>query len=179
MRPILARLSKSQLYNWMQDSVVVDENDNPLMVYHTTNKEFQRFSKKKLGLETLDNASQLGYALTALTGIWFSTNHFENSDWNKYVIGAYLKITNPLEYYTQHDLADDLGVFVYDEYGLEDIEYGRKAQLLYKRCVNDWVNQQKYYGYDGIVIEKDTEYKGTSFVVFDSSQIRIVKRFKY
>lgn len=177
MKTLVARLSKSQLLDWMQDSVVIDDNHNPLMVYHTTTTYFRRFSKKYLG--AWNDGNSLGYALTALIGFWFSTNHFED-EWSKEVIGAYLKITNPIEYYNQHHLAEDLAIFSEEKWDIvDDWDMEKISNNYMKRIARSWVNQQKYYGYDGIVIEHDTEYKGTSYVVFDSSQIRIVKRYHY
>lgn len=171
MKPILG--FRKKFLDWFDGSYVVDENGEPLMVYHTTDKQFKRFNKAKLGLETLDNANKIGYAMTSLVGFWFSSNHFE-SEYTPNVVCAYLSIKNPVEYYNQHDLAEDLEIFAWD-WGIQELDYSPKGKNLLKRCAANWVYQTKWAGNDGIIIENDTEYKGTSYVVFDSRQIRIAK----
>ena len=54
-------------------SKVVDENGEPLEVYHwTDNNPFYVFDKTRLGENTDRNASDAGYAATSHLGFWFS-----------------------------------------------------------------------------------------------------------
>jgi hypothetical protein len=80
-------------------SKVVDENGEPLQVYHKTDYRFTVFDKEKLG-----SSSQWG---TAYFGFYFS-NKYERISYGKRAIKCFLNIRNPYliesETYSDYDL---------------------------------------------------------------------------
>jgi hypothetical protein len=81
-------------------SKVVDENGEPMVVYHGTNKRFTVFDKNRIGSSTMDNAPFYG------DGFYFSWDGGfaapyaldENGKWseNSNINEAFLNIRNPL-----------------------------------------------------------------------------------
>lgn len=74
--------------NWFNDSKVVDDEGNPLIVYHGTNNVFETFDIEKA------RAFEHGH------GIYFTNNRsrtdiFHDEDKGGHVIEAYLRIENP------------------------------------------------------------------------------------
>jgi hypothetical protein len=86
---------KSWFGDWENDpknaSKVVDDNGEPMVVYHRTNKKFNIFDKSKLGENTNWE--------TALFGFYFS-NKIENNLYGKKVIQCFLNIKEPYEILT-------------------------------------------------------------------------------
>lgn len=135
-------------------SKAVDENGEPLVVYHATDGDFWTFNRERLGKNTLDNASDEGLAATSLLGHWFNTQDLTQ---RKYPIGsrsipAFLNIRTP-------DYAGSLDLLASD---LEGYDSPKEAADEYLDRITD---------NDGIIL-RDTEFGGTSFVVFTSNQIK-------
>jgi prepilin-type processing-associated H-X9-DG protein len=81
-------------------SKVVDENGEPLAVYHRTNSEFSTFDKTLLGTSSAWN--------TAYFGFYFSNRHEnELESYGKKVMPVFLNIKNPyqinVKYYSDFD----------------------------------------------------------------------------
>jgi hypothetical protein len=84
----------------VNSSKVVDENGEPMVVYHGTNKRFTVFDKNRIGSSTMDNAPFYG------DGFYFSWDGGfaapyaldENEKWseNSNINEAFLNIRNPL-----------------------------------------------------------------------------------
>ena len=139
---------------WFGDSKVVEENGNPLVVYHGTANDFKVFDKKKIG----DNYSYSGYKSfffaqkerTAKNYAELHSNDNLNGKNKGYVISSYLKIENPLYRETNSDFYRPADIF--DMKG------------------DDLVREAEYYGNDGIII------KGTNndnlYIVFEPNQIK-------
>lgn len=76
---------KSKFKQWFFGSKIVDNNNDPLLVYHGTNKQFDKFN--------LDNAAQ--------NIIWFTSDKEKiargesGASGSNIIMKAYLKITNP------------------------------------------------------------------------------------
>lgn len=89
---------------WFGDSKVVDENGEPLVVYHGTNEEFSEFNQNRIG-EGTGNDGHYGY------GFYFSKFRMEAEIYGNRIIEAYLSIKNPFtgeEF--QYDQLKDNGV---------------------------------------------------------------------
>ena len=144
-------LTQTQAFkDWFGDSVITDENDEPLAVYHATDADFKTFSKKKLGSFTRGNTWDNAVVRSAKIGFWFNENDLSNKigtppDKTKKV---YLKIENP--YHTSTD---------------EIIEELRN------QTADDYVADMIYRGYDGLIVG-DREFNSISYVVFDNKQIK-------
>lgn len=142
---------------WFKNSVVVDNNGNPLKVFHgtTSNKNFDIFN-------------------TTLRGAWFAVNPREASaytvGYSKYgayikrpdyvkkhgrVLPVYINIQNP-KIYTSEDL-DDL------------IDHYRHAKD-YKQHFKALIASAKQEGYDGLVFVS----KNNIYVAFYSTQIKSI-----
>jgi len=84
---------------WFGGSKVVDENGEPLVVYHGTSGNFSVFDKSLLGDNTQDWASaKWGFAFTPDEGYakGYSSAYDRNKD-DPTLISAYLSIKNPLK----------------------------------------------------------------------------------
>jgi hypothetical protein len=81
--------------NWFKGSKVVDENGNPLRVYHGSPHEFQRFNTSPKKYEH-KNAVNLGAYFTADTYIANDFSDFDGKWSSGRVYPVYLSIKNPI-----------------------------------------------------------------------------------
>ena len=132
-------------------SKVVDENGEPLVVHHSTDNEFDTFSKEKLGENTDQNASDDSVAATAHIGFWFNTNDLTGTLFQERDVAGYLDVKEPSEFNS-----------------LESLE----EEMSYYSSAEEFVDRLKEDGYDGIVVRKDEEMGGTSYVAFEPNQIK-------
>ena len=147
-------LNNLNFKEWFGDSKVVDENGNPLVVYHGTSNDFKVFDKDKIGGN---------YIYSGNKGIFFTqkertaknyadlhSNKNLNGNNKGYVISSYLRIENPLYRQTNSDFYRPADRFDIDG--------------------DDLVREAFESGYDGIII------KGTNndnlYVVFEPNQIK-------
>ena len=131
--------------NWFGDwqdsdeaSQVVDENGEPLIVYHGTDADFSIFDRGLLGKNTDENASDEAFARTAHVGFWFSTQQIP---WVDKHMPVYLNFRNPLRFDSLEEMANAVG----------------EAE-----SVEAYLNQLRNEGYDSIIVEADEEYGGAS-----------------
>jgi GGDEF domain-containing protein len=146
-----ARTDTPEFRAWFGESKVVDEQGQPLVVYHSTDAaDITRFrSKGYSGLNTDGNASDPAMAQTSRLGHWFSHRDITPETQQNIVYPVYLTIEHP--YKTNLDsLVDEI----------KDIGSGTalKRKLMAE-------------GYDGIILE-DTEFGGMSYVAFRPEQIK-------
>lgn len=141
--------------NWFGDwqdsdeaSQVVDENGEPLIVYHGTDADFSIFDRGFLGKNTDENASDEAFARTAHVGFWFSTQQIP---WVDKHMPVYLNFRNPLRLDSLEEMANAVG----------------EAE-----SVEAYLNQLQSEGYDSIIVETDEEYGGTSYVALNPNQIK-------
>jgi N12 class adenine-specific DNA methylase len=146
-----AQATDSQAFKrWFGASKVVDGEGRPLVVYHGTFDDFSKFSDRKLGANTDDNASSEAYAQTSRVGFWFNTKPMAGNKAGYTVdMPVYLSIQNPKREMSLDWLAQ----------GLESI----KGRTYRKRLIEE--------GYDGVVLG-DEEFGGTSYIAFRPTQIK-------
>jgi molybdopterin converting factor small subunit len=153
MEPAMSRAPQTDskaFRDWFGGSKVVDAEGNPLVVYHGTFDDFSKFSDRKLGANTDDNASSEAYAQTSRVGFWFNTKPMAGNKAGYTVdMPVYLSIQNPKREMSLDWLAQ----------GLEST----KGRTYRKRLIEQ--------GYDGIVLT-DEEFGGTSYVAFYPEQIK-------
>lgn len=154
---------------WFAESKVIDENGEPLIVYHgrprydKTNKKINKFSRRYLGRETYGNANDPSYAATSMVGFWSNSEKIEgkNSPYDEH-IELYYKIEQPKRYNTLEELANELYAYINED--------DNRSEM--KRHVERYVEVMKLSGYDGVIIEEDSEFGGTSYIAFDPNQIK-------
>lgn len=78
---------KDSFDNWFGDSKVIDDNGDPLVVYHGTRAKFNKFDPSKHIGNLYWFTSSREDILSGLAGAKSS----------KYIISAYLKISNPAD----------------------------------------------------------------------------------
>lgn len=165
-----AALSQEQADFFKDSKIRLDEdgdywygNGKLLPVYHATwSDEFTVFDPAYLGKNTDSNASDEWLGATAHTGFWFNTQNLaEGQRAGKRAEKVYLNITEPYEVGGVAELAD----LIYER-AEEDETSAEAAQK--------FVQELKADGYDGLIILKDGEFGGMSFVAFEPNQIKRV-----
>ena len=150
-------LSEAQ-QEFFSDSLVTDEDGALLPVYHATDSaEFTVFDKSKLGYNTDGNASDEGMAATAHVGFWFNTKDLTGEAGSR-AEKVYLNLTNPYELTSLDALAEEIKALGEGE---------TPAEMGEAYATDLWLR-----GYDGIEIQNDEEFGGTSYVAFDENQIK-------
>lgn len=146
-------------WSWFGNSKVIDNNGNPLIVYHGSKAKFDTFDK------TFSQGGTWG------VGIYFGTDAYKNFYNGGNMYKAYLSIQKPFVVNSQQEyraITDD----AWDLYN-KQIEDGVIDPfddcLLYDDYISNWYLEE--IGYDGIIAGKgiDTEY-----VVFRANQIKSV-----
>ena len=172
---------KAWFGDWENDpenasKVVNPKTGEPLVVYHGRFDDFTVFDRNELGANTYSNADKTNMAMTAALGHWFSTQDIakETGIYTK-TLQAYLDIKDPKEYSSLwYGLVDDIESYVpVDEHGdikadisdFDDTQEITEAADAYRFNLEDG-------GHDGLIIHKDNEFGGSSFVVFNSNQIK-------
>ena len=146
-------LTQSQAFKtWFGDSVITDDDGNPLVVYHATDSDFKIFNKRKLGTLTKGNTWDNAVIRSAKIGFWFNERDLSDAMGtpSQKTKSVYLKIENPYETSTTNIIEE-----------------------LRTKTANDYVNDLVYRGYDGLIV-RDDEFGGNSYVVFDNKQIKAV-----
>lgn len=150
-------LSEAQ-QKFFSDSLVTDEDGALLPVYHATDSaEFTVFDKSKLGYNTDGNTSDEGMAATAHVGFWFNTKDLTGEAGSR-AEKVYLNLTNPYELTSLDALAEEIKALGEGE---------TPAEMGEAYATDLWLR-----GYDGIEIQNDEEFGGTSYVAFDENQIK-------
>lgn len=156
---------------YFENSEVRDDYGNLLPVYHATDNDFFTFDREKLGESTLANAMDAGLAATSLVGHWFSDHDTGKQMRAGRSIKSYLNIENPY-YATLDGLAEEIGGYA-DDYNQmqEDFENGDYDKV--REAAAAFVDYLRNRGYDGLIVD-DPEMGGTSYVVLDSEQAKLV-----
>lgn len=172
---------KTWFGDWENDpdnasKVVNKRTGEPLVVYHGRFDDFTVFDRNELGANTYVNADKTNMAMTSALGHWFSTQDIakETGIYTK-TLQAFLNIKEPKEYRSLwYGLADEIEGYVpTDENGdvkadisdFDDTQEITDAADTYRFELED-------EGYDGLIIHKDNEFGGSSFVAFNSNQIK-------
>jgi hypothetical protein len=158
-------------------SKVIDENGEPLVVYHGSPNNFSVFDKTKQGTNTDEGIFGNGF--------YFSTDleyakTYSNRGYSKgYVKYFFLNIKNPLfvNVITQGEFIFDGGNFnqfgshnkYYDkEKGYLDKKDVKAENLKYVKNINDYLNKNKY---DGVIVT--IEDIKEEYVALESNQIKL------
>lgn len=148
-----------EFQRWFGHSKVVEENGEPLVVYHGTNKEFDAFDPALFGSNTGRK----------IQGFYFSDERDNAAGYGENIVKAYLSIKNPLV--VDFDGAAWNGVFYDDETG----EECRSLDSL-----DDYVLRAQADGHDGVIAmnvsdvgeDGDERLLNTTYVVFEPTQIK-------
>lgn len=167
-----AELSQEQADFFKDSKIRLDQdgdywfgNGKLIPVYHSTwSDEFTVFDPAYLGRNTDSNASDEWLGATAHTGFWFNTQNL--SEQTTGGVGnraekVYLNIKEPYELEGVVELADT----IYDR---------AEADETAIEAAQRFVRELKESGYDGMVIKRDREFGGMSFVAFEPNQIKRV-----
>ena len=128
-------------------SKAVDENGEPLVVYHGTNNNFDTFEAEMLGENTDSNASDEDFAKTAHIGFWVNTGKIGIYSIHKEV---FINARNLHEFPSLRALAGEMSFYDTGEQFREEMsDYN-----------------------DGVMLSNDEEFGGTSFAVFSPEQIK-------
>lgn len=157
---------------WFGNSKVVDENGNPLVVYHGTTSDFTMFDVSKLGANADHPSATLGFFFAKDPEL---ANDFAGQErTGGKVIPVYLKMENPY-YMEAKDWADDLDFWkgVRGAIGGHGVSYDDSVDHYGK--MYDWLDSK---GYDGLIIKGSEDNGGypellqDNYVVFHSNQIK-------
>ena len=141
---------------WFGDSKIVDENGEPMVVYHGTASDFSEFAEEKLGINTRDEEGELGFFFTAKPFLSDSYAQIASKGgWSKKTEGGapvvypvYLSIKNPKRYDTASSFYRDAEKF--------------------KGRLNEWRKELEQQGFDGVIVRGDFE----EVIAFKSTQIK-------
>lgn len=151
---------------WFGNSQVVDENGEPLIVYHSSYANFGEdfvFDASLLGENTIGNATDPAWAATSTVGFWANTKPL---DIYSNAQSVYYKIENPKEFYSVEELAEELRGYMSDDTHAYDA-----AEI--RRVGQEFADALKSEGYDGLIVH-DEEFGDTSYVAFSPEQIKAV-----
>jgi hypothetical protein len=156
--------------NWFGDSKVVDENGEPLVVYHGTSKLFNVFKLPTKKQRIKSPLGRLGFYFTEspkLAGDF--TKYSWSSDTSKHkvkanIIPVYISMSNPY----------NMGIDEFISMSNDDVKNIDKRQ-----------QEIKGYGYDGIVVIKPTEsiwknssvmaeFPSNQYIAFHPTQIKSI-----
>ena len=179
MRQLLAEniTDTSEFKRWFGKSKVVDDQGNPLMVYHGTDasEDFVKF----FPLQHFGTAEQANYRLGGAThssriipcylriespmevGDCF---HSDDSHWGDVI----WEIARALKYDGNPKLTDFTSQRFYKLYNF-NFKGNRKMQKITRKLIILWL---KNNGYDGFTYENDCEGDGLSYIPFEVTQIK-------
>jgi hypothetical protein len=165
----LSEYKDSKLISLLQEnsSKVVDENGEPMVVYHGTNENFNIFDKKKAGSGNDKGLRGKGFYL--------SPNKKTSEAYGGRVISAYISLKhpfNPSEFASAEEVAKHLTNRLvqqgYDEYTVDssifNVGYSFSVENEY---ANVFSSILKEAGYDGVLYPHRQEV-----ITFDSHQIK-------
>lgn len=135
-------------YEWFGDSLIVDENGRPLVVYHGTNAEFDVFDKGKI---------KRGI------GFWFSSNKETSKEYGN-IKEFYLSVKNPIDVNKNRSDFIKLAKEAMPEIPNDVSEHYIISDALGSTAFKEYLQNQ---GYDAISL-------GDSYVVFNPNQIKSV-----
>ena len=146
--------------NWFGDwesnpddaSKVVDENGEPLAVYHGTWESFTRFKRGMLGGGD-DSAPARSFV-----GHWFSVEKLKGA---KEYMPVFLNIRSPHEVSFLESLDSEIS----------DGNYSTAISTR-KKLGSGFAKKMRENGEDGVIVEHDREIGGMSYVVLDSNQVK-------
>lgn len=162
----------------MPNTKVVDENGNPLVVYHGRSEQFNTFERRKgvrfvMGLE--DEVESEGFFFTPDKDFaeQYAANAERRRGGRRETIPTFLNIENPLDLaFTDNfaQLYEEVTGYEY-QLGMDDI-----TNLWEIMDIEGMADKIKAKGYDGVIFAEERAEDGTvteySYCVFDPSQIK-------
>ena len=129
------------------------------------------FDKNKFGENTFGNASDPGYAATSMIGFWASSENLVGAKGSPYDVSMPLF----LNYSHQKNI---IVLKVWRRTFLVFCPRMLQATDMMLAEVSDFVEDLRAQGHDGVILV-DEEFGGTSYVVFDSDQIKSADPITY
>lgn len=180
----------AEFKKWFGGSKVVDEDGNPLVVYHGTDKAFTAFRRKKRGYSTKAESAKLGF--------WFVDNPTTAGGYAEYAAGSGVRDlydkADRLESRGQYDAAeqlranaenspnDNLGANVKPVFlsivNPMVIDFEGQSWADVEGWLSDDISQAIERGHDGVIIQNfmddptSTQPPQTHYVAFDPRQIK-------
>ena len=137
---------------WFGDSKVADKSGAPLVAYHVTDSDILSFDRSFLGTTTEWNTDAKEASRMARLGFWFAARDIsEKNAASGVVYPVYLALSNPRKYRT------------FDSMWADAARYA---------SADAWRAALEKRGYDGVILEKDSEFATRSFVAFRPEQIK-------
>lgn len=146
--------AKENFDKWFKGSQVVDENGEPLVVYHGTRNDFDAFDKAKIGSKT--DAGWAG------SGFYFDPEVSVAKAYGDKIKKVYLKAKN------LYDFGDDKVKDHLSKMGIEPIDDFKNLQDEETRVAKEISKWLKANNYDGV------KYRG-QYMVLEPNQIKSVK----
>jgi hypothetical protein len=194
----LSRKFTPEFLRWFGNSKVVDNHNNPMMVFHGTKSPVNKFSKKRKGFgSTMFGSYEVDrYGIFAAEdpelARWFMNQGYEGSGDSPEgsIMPLYMKIENPLDttisknytdalFNTTESVADEMGYKGYTTARLLGDKWGRGHiwTLFDADEYNEpeiWIDLFKKLDYDGVKINErvDGEMKTDTWVAFDPEQVK-------
>jgi hypothetical protein len=141
----------SNFWNWFGNSKIKDKHDNPLIVFHGTDEDFEIFDRDK------------GRKWAGKVGFWFTDKKDMAEMFGNKILSVYLKIENPYK----------MTMKTFNSWR----EKYHNDLIFWLNKRNELVEN----GYDGIVIEGKPEKlgkfdvdSGSIYVTFNSNQIKSI-----
>jgi hypothetical protein len=180
--------------NWFQQSQAVDEQGNPLKLYHGTKADFDRFDNSYLESATPSVASALGHNFTTEPSV---ADRFAGASLMQQVMGktkpgstipVNLRLQNPVVFessfsdpeYTQAHLDKrykDAYRALHKTLGMDNPGLNQSYEAQVKRA-KAWRDSMMEKGHDGIILRntiRDAD-SGTSdhYIIFDPNQAKSI-----
>jgi hypothetical protein len=154
------RITDNENFNkWFSGSKVVNENGEPLTVYHGTNNNVTQFDVNKAGSYT-GNEGLYG------KGIYLTKNKTYAGVYGDNVIPAYVNIKNPYILNKNTDI-NEVAKYAETKPVNDSYDYAQNfADTISENPVKFTENLKKA-GYDGVILNK-----GTEIVAFEPTQIK-------
>lgn len=138
--------------SWFGGSKVVDENGEPLVVYHATNADFTEFD------------TNLGSGVAG-KGTYVTSIKPSNDNYGNYVMPLFVSIRNPIDFSSGDKAINDKA----EDLGLEGL-----FELTSLAQIDQWSGELKQKlqqeGYDGAELKGDGNAR--YFVAYNSNQIK-------
>ena len=138
--------------SWFGDSKVVDENGEPLVVYHATNADFTEFD------------TNLGSGVAG-KGTYVTSIKPSNDNYGNYVMPLFVSIRNPIDFSSGDKAINDKA----EDLGLEGLfELSSLAQI--DKWSGELKQKLQQEGHDGAELKGDGNAR--YFVAYNSNQIK-------
>lgn len=156
-------VAEHELVQWLRETALVDPAGMPLLVFHATDADFDRFEFTEdigfhFGTRGIANSRLVHMASDEDCGLPEGAN----------VRPAALRIQRALRLPDLHTWAPNACAGALHRAGVITDEERQQADYVDRETMRDWLAAK---GYDAIVYANETEAGGDSFIVFDADQV--------